>query len=80
MPARSSASRAVRPRPSTAARRQDILRAAMQVFGSKGYRQGSLSEVAELVGMTHAGVLHHFGTKVQLLSEVQSTYHPQTYR
>lgn len=42
----------------------------MQVFGSKGYRQGSLSEVAELVGMTHAGVLHHFGTKVQLLSEV----------
>jgi AcrR family transcriptional regulator len=42
----------------------------MQVFGSKGYRQGSLSEVAELVGMTHAGVLHHFGSKDQLLSEV----------
>ncbi|CAN5527102.1 TetR/AcrR family transcriptional regulator [soil metagenome] len=42
----------------------------MQVFGSKGYRQGSLAEVAELVGMTHAGVLHHFGSKDQLLTEV----------
>lgn len=42
----------------------------MQVFGSKGYRQGSLAEVAELSGMTHAGVLHHFGSKDQLLTEV----------
>ena len=42
----------------------------MQVFGSKGYRQGSLGEVAELVGMTHAGVLHHFGSKDRLLTEV----------
>ena len=45
-------------------------RAAMQVFGSKGYRQGSLAEVAEQVGITHAGVLHHFGSKEQLLIEV----------
>ena len=31
---------------------------------------GSLTEVAEQVGITHAGVLHHFGSKEQLLVEV----------
>ncbi len=59
-----------RPRKGTAARREEILRAAMRVFGSKGYHQGSLAEVAEQVGITHAGVLHHFGSKNQLLIEV----------
>jgi len=66
----SPASRARRPRAATATRQEEILKAAMQVFGSKGYRQGSLAEVAELSGMTHAGVLHHFGSKDQLLTEV----------
>src|SRR6478752_2545091 len=59
-----------RPRKGTAARREEILRAAMRVFGSKGYHQGSLAEVAEQVGITHAGVLHHFGSKDRLLTEV----------
>src|SRR6478752_5567592 len=48
-----------RTRPATLERREEILRAAMRVFGSKGYHQGSLAEVAEQVGITHAGVLHH---------------------
>ncbi|GLY56019.1 MAG: TetR/AcrR family transcriptional regulator [Cellulosimicrobium funkei] len=59
-----------RPRPGTAERREEILRAAMRVFGSRGYHQGSLAEVAEQVGITHAGVLHHFGSKERLLTEV----------
>ena len=62
-----AASRARRPRHTTAARREEILRAAVRTFGSKGYHNGSLVEVAEQVGMTHAGVLHHFGSKVGLL-------------
>ncbi|MBD5785348.1 TetR/AcrR family transcriptional regulator [Cellulosimicrobium terreum] len=62
--------RARRPRAATLARREEILRAAMRVFGSKGYHQGSLAEVAEQVGITHAGVLHHFGSKDRLLTEV----------
>lgn len=66
----SPASRARRPRAATATRQEEILQAAMEVFGSKGYRQGSLAEVAERSGMTHAGVLHHFGSKDQLLTEV----------
>jgi AcrR family transcriptional regulator len=39
----------------------------MAVFGEHGYANGSLSDIAERVGMTHAGVLHHFGSKEQLL-------------
>ncbi|MCB7135270.1 TetR/AcrR family transcriptional regulator [Cellulosimicrobium marinum] len=58
------------PRPETIARREEILRAAARVFGAKGYHQGSLAEVAEQVGITHAGVLHHFGSKDRLLTAV----------
>ena len=42
----------------------------METFGAKGYYNGSLAENAEKVGITHAGVLHHFGTKEQLLIAV----------
>ncbi|HYO17058.1 MAG TPA: TetR/AcrR family transcriptional regulator [Dermatophilaceae bacterium] len=59
-----------RPRPETARRREEILGAAMATFGAKGYYNGSLVEIAEKVGITHAGVLHHFGSKDQLLIEV----------
>lgn len=56
-----------RTRPSKAERREEILAAATRVFGSKGYHAGSLVDVAEQVGITHAGVLHHFGSKDKLL-------------
>jgi AcrR family transcriptional regulator len=62
--------RQVRSRPATLARRRDILDAAIEIFGSRGFAAGSLQEIAERVGMTHAGVLHHFGSKDQLLLEV----------
>jgi len=58
------------PREATVQRRQDILDAAMKVFAAKGFHGGTLSDVAELAGMTHAGVLHHFGSKENLLREV----------
>ena len=54
----------------TADTRQRILAAATTVFGARGYNNGSLIEIAELVGMTHAGVLHHFGSKNKLLISV----------
>jgi len=58
------------PREGTAQRRQDVLDAAMQVFGAKGFHGGTLSEVADRAGMTQAGVLHHFGSKSNLLRAV----------
>ena len=57
-------------RPPRAQRREEILAAAARVFGSKGYHKGSLGDVAAQVGITHAGVLHHFGSKDKLLWEV----------
>ncbi len=59
-----------RSRPETLARRRDILDAAVEIFGSKGFAGGTLQEIADQVGMTHAGILHHFGSKDQLLIEV----------
>jgi len=48
-------------------RRKAVLDAALNVFGARGYNKGALVEVAEQAGMTHAGVLHHFGSKEGLL-------------
>ena len=67
--AASPARKSLAPRPETAQRREEILRAAIATFGAKGYK-GPLSDIAEQVGMTHAGVLHYFGSKSALLLEV----------
>jgi Transcriptional regulator len=56
-------------RPETLERRAEILRAATQVFAAKGFANATLAEVAELCGITRAGVLHHFGSKRNLLIE-----------
>ncbi|MFZ4896505.1 TetR/AcrR family transcriptional regulator [Plantibacter sp. Mn2098] len=58
------------PRPESEGKRNEILRAAVEVFGAKGSANGTLAEIAEHVGITHAGVLHHFGSKQNLLQEV----------
>ena len=65
-----AAQRARNPRKRTAKTREDILDAALATFGNRGYNNGSLVEIADQVGMTHAGVLHHFGSKDQLLLAV----------
>jgi AcrR family transcriptional regulator len=66
-PPASGAGRAQRPQKRSGRRRAEILQAAMSVFGERGYANGSLQDIADRVGMTHAGVLHHFGSKEQLL-------------
>ncbi len=62
--------REIRSRPETVARRREILDAAVEIFGSKGFASGTLGDIADQVGMTHAGILHHFGSKDRLLLEV----------
>jgi AcrR family transcriptional regulator len=54
----------------SAATRTAILDAALEVFAESGYRAGSLREVAERVGMSEAGLLHHFRSKSALLQAV----------
>ncbi len=50
--------------------RAAILEAAVTVFSRSGFRSGSVREVAERAGMSEAGVLHHFPSKVELMLEV----------
>jgi AcrR family transcriptional regulator len=54
----------------TSARRQGIVGAAVEVFSSAGYHKGSLREVADRVGLSQAGLLHHFPSKEHLLQAV----------
>lgn len=54
----------------TPARREAILQTAVEVFGQQGFRGSSLREIAERVGLSESGVLHHFGGKVALLQAV----------
>jgi AcrR family transcriptional regulator len=52
------------------ARREEIVDAAVELFAARGSRGTSMLEVAKRVGMSHVGVLHHFGTKEELLRAV----------
>lgn len=54
----------------TEARRADILRTALEAFSARGFQGSSLREIAEAVGLSQAGVLHHFSSKEALLAAV----------
>ncbi|WP_460524074.1 TetR/AcrR family transcriptional regulator [Humibacter antri] len=54
----------------TEAKRNAILDAALEVFAESGYRAGSIREIADRVGMSEAGMLHHFPSKRALLAAV----------
>ena len=54
----------------TEERRAAIVRAALDVIAERGYRGTSLAAVAERVGLTQQGLLHHFPTKDALLVAV----------
>jgi AcrR family transcriptional regulator len=52
------------------ARRQEILDSAIEVFAQRGTDRTSLRTIAARVGVTHAALIHHFGSLEQLLVEV----------
>jgi AcrR family transcriptional regulator len=49
------------------ARRDEIVRAAVEVIAERGYRGASLAAVADKVGLTQQGLLHYFPSKEDLL-------------
>lgn len=58
------------PRPPDAARRQELLDALIEAFAAGGVGTRSLREVAEAVGTSHRMLLHHFGSRDELLVAV----------
>ncbi|MFD9942164.1 TetR/AcrR family transcriptional regulator [Nonomuraea sp. NPDC059023] len=54
----------------TSAKREQILRAALEIYAEAGSRKVSVRDIAKRVGMTDTGVLHHFGSREALLTAV----------
>ncbi|MFI6906241.1 TetR/AcrR family transcriptional regulator [Nonomuraea sp. NPDC050394] len=54
----------------TSAKRERILRAALEIYAEAGSRKVSVRDIAKRVGMTDTGVLHHFGSREGLLTAV----------
>ncbi|WP_181804626.1 TetR/AcrR family transcriptional regulator [Streptomyces shenzhenensis] len=52
------------------ARRQRIVEAAAERFAQEGYHRTALSRIADDVGITEGGLLHHFRSKRHLLLAV----------
>lgn len=51
-------------------RRRAILRAALDLIARNGFRNSTLADIADEVGLTKAGVLHYFASKDELYAEV----------
>jgi AcrR family transcriptional regulator len=54
-------------------RRAEIIQAATEVIAERGYRGATLAAVADRVGLTQQGLMHHFRTKEALLVAVLET-------
>ncbi|BAJ64551.1 TetR/AcrR family transcriptional regulator [Anaerolinea thermophila] len=52
------------------ASREKIIREASRLFAEYGYRGAKLAEIAQAVGMSEPGLLHHFPSKEHLLIAV----------
>ena len=54
----------------SAQRSIDILKAATTIFSTHGYGGGSLRDIARELGISLTSIVHHFGTKYELLEAV----------
>ncbi len=51
-------------------RREQILQAALRVFGHKGYAPAKISDIAATAGLSHGLVYHYFKSKDQIFAEL----------
>jgi len=66
------------------ARREEILTTALQVIADRGFNGATLRDLADAANLSITGLVHHFGTKEALLTEVlrrrdQNSDGPQTH-
>lgn len=62
----------------TAAQRENIIDIALQYFAQFGFHGVSMREIARTVGLSQAGLLHHFPTKADLLIAVLASRDART--
>jgi AcrR family transcriptional regulator len=77
----SSAGRARGPYAKSAERQRQIIEAALEAFSTRGFHAASLRDIADQVGISQAGLMHHFTSKERLLAAVLAErdmrYEPQ---
>jgi TetR/AcrR family acrAB operon transcriptional repressor len=54
--------------------RQQILNAALSVFGSKGYSAATLEDIAQAAGVTRGAIYWHFENKAELYNSLVLAY------
>lgn len=57
-------------------RRELLLRAALQLFSERGFRNTSVRDITRAAGVTEAVLYHYFANKVDLWTAVLETYAP----
>src|SRR5260370_5405402 len=60
-------------------RREQLLRAALEVISERGYPETRIADVAERIGISPALVIYYFKTKDQLLTEAIRHYEDTWY-
>jgi len=63
------------PRP--VGRRAEILDTFVRHVAEYGYERTNLGDIADELGMSKGTIVHHFGTKAQLLRELEENYMSQ---
>lgn len=56
--------------PKGIAKREEILDVALRVIAEQGYTRATVRQLASAVGLSKTGLLHHFGSKEELFTEI----------
>lgn len=60
--------------PRSPGRRSEILDAFVRYVAERGYDKTNLGDIADELGMSKGTIVHHFGTKAQMLQELEETH------
>jgi AcrR family transcriptional regulator len=59
--------------PKSGGRRAEILEAFVRYVAERGYDRTNIGDIASELGMSKGTIVHHFGTKAQMLRELEET-------
>jgi AcrR family transcriptional regulator len=60
--------------PRSPGRRSEILDAFVRYVAERGYDRTNIGDIADELGMSKGTIVHHFGTKAQMLRELEETH------
>jgi TetR/AcrR family transcriptional regulator, cholesterol catabolism regulator len=60
--------------PRSPGRRSEILDAFVRYVAERGYDRTNLGDIADELGMSKGTIVHHFGTKAQMLQELEENH------